>query len=154
MTTLEQQRRASGARMESSRRASGAALESSRRASGAAIEAERRGADIAEDMQRIGAPERQPRRLTFVPPAGGVPATTGRGSYTPPASGTGGGIASPLTEKTATVDGKTVPDREYWPSGLKSSDGLFVLPAIKTLNLTDANGAAVKIQLANPEGAA
>lgn len=147
MATLEQQRRASGAAMESSRRASGRAMEQSRRAGGARMEAERRGSDIADDMQRLGAPERQPRRLGVVPVAGSVPAARGRGTYKPSSTGTGGGIASPLTESAASA-------REYWPSGLTSSDGLFVLPAIKKLVMTDVNGAEVVIQLANPEGAA
>lgn len=142
MATMEQQRRASGAAMESSRRASGRAMEQSRRAGGARMEAERRGSDIADDMQRLGAPERQPRRLGAVPASGALPAARGRGTYSPPVAG-GGGIASPLTEPDAAT-------REYWPGGLASSDGLFVLPAIKTLNLTDDNDAPVQIKLADP----
>ncbi|MNR63363.1 hypothetical protein D3C85_1856560 [compost metagenome] len=61
--------------------------------------------------------------------------------------GGGAGIASPLTETDASA-------REYWPSGLRSSDGLFTLPAIKKMVLADANGSEVIIQLADPRGTA
>lgn len=126
-------------------------MEQARRAGGARMEAERRGDDIAIDLQALAAPQQQRRSLARIPAIGGTPATRGRGVYTPTPSGSGGGIAGPLTEKTVTDGTTTTPDREYWPGGLASSDGLFVLPAIKTLNLIDANGAAVQIQLANPE---
>jgi len=58
------------------------------------------------------------------------------------------------SEGNVTTDGtgKTVPKREYWPGGLTSSDGLFIFPAIKTLNMTDANSAKVQFQLADPNG--
>lgn len=67
---------------------------------------------------------------------------------------TGGGIASPLTEKTKVVAGKTLPDNELWPAGYPSSDGLFILPAWKAQNFTDANGDDVVIEYANPAGVA
>ncbi len=53
------------------------------------------------------------------------------GTSGPITSGTGGGIASPLTE-TAFVD------REFYESGWKTTDGLFTLPAIKKLVMKDA----------------
>lgn len=63
------------------------------------------------------------------------------------ATGTGGGIASPLTEGS-------VDDREYYGLQLvTSADGLFVLPIspIKKLKLSDANGNPVEIVLAEPK---
>ena len=120
------------------------ALGDERRASGARNAAERRaiGARIRADLSRSVTPERQSESLPALDPRGARAEQKGRASYTPPA-GSGGGIASPLTEPDAGT-------REYWPGGLVSSDGLFTLPAIKVLNLTDANGAAVQIQLADP----
>lgn len=105
----------------------------------------RTGAASVDEINTIVDQPRIRPTLRPVNPRGSISAERGRGVYTPPA--TGGGIASPLTEAE-------IASREYWASGLKSSDGLFVLPAIKTLNLTDANGAAVRIELANPEGTA
>lgn len=130
---------------EEMRRQSGISMEQSRRAGGAAMIAERRGSDIATDLQLLSQAPTQRRSLPPVAPVGGVPAARGRATYTPKTSA--GGIASPLTEADAST-------REYWPDGLTSSDGLFVLPAIKVLKLTDANGADVEIQLADPEGTA
>lgn len=90
--------------------------------------------------------------LATVEARGGLAGQRGVGSFTEPESkgGSTAGIASPLKETTKEVDGKQVPDREYWASGLTSSDGLFILPAIKTLNMTDANQAKVQFQLADP----
>ncbi|MNZ06973.1 hypothetical protein D3C78_237380 [compost metagenome] len=130
------------------RRASGRAMEQARRAGGARMEAERRGEDLAMDLQALAGPQQQRRSLSPIPARGGTPAARGRGTYVQPAGGGGAaGIASPLTEADAEA-------REYWPSGLRSSDGLFTLPAIKLLKLTDANGAEVEVQLADPRGAA
>ena len=141
MATLQQQRQAIGAAMESNRRAGGHAM----------IE-RRTGRAVADDINSLA--ESRPQRKTLRPiaPVGALPPTRGRGVYKAPPAGAGGGIASPLTEKLIGSGGKLVPDREYWPAGMTSSDGLFVLPAIKTLNLTDANGAEVQIMLGNPEG--
>ena len=58
-----------------------------------------------------------------------------------PTTASTGGIASPLVEKTKTEGTAQVPDRDYYADGLTSSDGLLILPAIKTLRMTDANGA-------------
>lgn len=55
----------------------------------------------------------------------------------------GGGVASPLTEMS-------VASREYWPVGWKTTDGLFTLPAIKTVVFADANGEPVELRFANP----
>lgn len=149
MATLQQQRQAIAAGMAASRAPTGQA---ERQAIGAAMEANRRGQQVAEDINSLT--RAQPQRKTLRPIAlvGALPPTRGRGVYKAPPAGAGGGIASPLTENVVSSGGKLVPDREYWPAGMTSSDGLFVLPAIKTLNLTDANGAEVQIMLGNPEG--
>lgn len=161
MATNEEMRRASGAAMESSRRTSGDAMESSRRASGAAMVERRTGKSVAEDVNALVNPPRQSKSLPKIEPVGALPSRIGTGTYRPSATGggTGGGIASPLSEEYAVVESAETesglmltPKRDYWPDGMTSSDGLFVLPAIKTLNLIDANGNAVQVKLANPSG--
>src|SRR5690606_39138742 len=121
---LGDERRGIGRRNEAARRAIGTSNESARRAIGDRITAERRGDQVVEDINRLRRPE--PRRsppLRTLTPVGGVPAAVGRGVYTPPvARGTGGGIASPLTEKTKIVDGQTLPDATWWPNGWTTSD--------------------------------
>lgn len=114
-----------------------------RRAIGQRLEAERRGAQVVEDLQRLQRTPQQRRTLRTVPPVGAVPATRGRGTYTPPPA-TGGGIASPLTEQSYAA-------REYWAGGLPSTDGLLMLPAEKRVIMTDANGAEVIFDYAEPE---
>lgn len=106
----------------------------------------RPGMPIHEYLNRSVQPERPPKVLPPIPPKGSLPVRAGVGEWRGGGEATGG-IAGPLVETDATT-------REYWPQGLRSSDGLFVLPAIKTLNLTDANGAEVVIQLADPMGTA
>lgn len=93
----------------------------------------------------------QPRtrkELRQVEPRGPLKGKRVRAGYK--AAATGGGIASPLTEKTKDQGGSPVADREYYPAGLVSSDGLMVLPAIKKQTFTDANGAEVVMDFATP----
>lgn len=149
MATLQQQRQAIADGMAARRAATGQA---ERDATGRAMIEQRTGKTVAEDINRLVTPLGKRKTLRPVQPVGALPASRGRGVYTPPPASAGGGIASPLTELRISSGGKLVPDREYWPAGMTSSDGLFVLPAIKTLNLTDANGAEVQIMLGNPEG--
>lgn len=151
MATLEQQRRANGERIQNERRANGERIEAERRAIGNRMVEERTGKSVADDLNRLTTPQQQRRSLPSVPTVGAQPASVGRGSYVPKAATTAG-IASPLTEKTKVVGGKTVPDNELWPAGYPSSDGLFVLPAWKTVKFTDANGAEVILEYANPAG--
>ena len=152
--TNEERRRASGAAMEASRRGSGAAMEASRRASGAAMTARRTGKSVADDIQSLAAPQRQVRPLPRIDPVGPLPPQRGRG--TSPArtggGGVGGGIASPLTEKTRAENGKQVPDRDYYPEALlPTTDGLVWARwrGIKTVRMTDANGAEVVMEYAD-----
>jgi hypothetical protein len=140
---LGDSRRASGAANEAARRAIGTNNEAARRAIDARMQAERRGESVADDLNRLV--RTQPARKTLRPvqPVGAIPAASSRADYKPPAASTGGGIASPVTEPDFSV-------REYWPSGLVSSDGLFVLPAIKKVVAADANGAEVIFEYASP----
>ncbi len=149
MATLQQQRRSIADAMSASRVATGQA---SRQATGRAIAEQRTGRAVVEDINRLTNTQAPRKTLRPVVPLGSLAASRGRGEYKPPAQTQGGGIAGPLSEKRNLVDGKYVPDREYWPGGYTSSDGLFILPSIKTLKLTDANGDDVQVWLANPEG--
>lgn len=146
MATLEEQRRASGEAMVA-RRGTGAQAAAARQAIGDAMVARRTGQSLVDTLNRVVDTPKRRSPLKTVEPRGSLPTQRGRGDWKEPASsGTGGGIASPLIEADAGT-------RTYWPSGWLSSDGLFVLPAIKTLDLTDANDAPVQIQLANPGAA-
>ncbi|GLK88324.1 hypothetical protein [Pseudomonas turukhanskensis] len=145
-------RRASGRANEANRRAIGTTNESERRAIGRQNEADRRGTEVVDEINSLVSPLPTKATLRAVPPVGPTAAKRGTGTYKAPASGTGGGIASPVTEKTKVVDGKTVPDRVYYAAGFTSSDGLFILPAIKTQNMADANGADVVFEFADPAG--
>lgn len=108
-------------------------------------------ADFKGDLNTLETRQRRDADLPILEPVGPRPATRGRGEFVAPIANTGG-IASPLTEKTKVEGGKTVPDADYWTSGYPSSDGLFVLPAIKTRRFTDADGADVQVDYANPAG--
>lgn len=149
MATLAEQRRAIRDGVNSTRAATGA---DERRATGRRIEAERRGETVVQDLNRLITPQTQRRTLRTVPPVGAVPATRGRGNYTPPQN-TGGSIASPLTEQTRIEGGNVVPDRDRYPEiSAATSDGLFtfLLEPLKTLRWTDANNAPGQIDLAAP----
>ena len=65
-----------------------------------------------------------------------------------------GGIASPLAEKTKTVEGQPVADgREYHPAQvLESSDGIFslVLKPLKKVLMVDADGIEHVFEYAMP----
>ena len=69
-----------------------------------------------------------------------------RGTGFPKASasgGTGGGIASPLTETSYSA-------RTYHAAMATSSDGLFAFAALVSIALQDANGASVVLNFAAP----
>jgi hypothetical protein len=137
-------RRANGARIESERRAIGTRMESERRANGRRIESERTGAAVQEDINSLVRPVVVRKQLATVPPVGALPLKRGRADYkAPAAAATGGGIASPLTEPSYAA-------REWWPAGMLSSDGLFVLPAVKSIDMVDADDAPVTFNYAAP----
>lgn len=139
MATLADQRRAIAEGMRASRQATG---EAERRATGEAMVRRRTGRDDVDDINAV---VRQPRQRTALPavaPRGGVPAQVGTGNYTAPPA-TSAGLASPVTEPSFAA-------REYWPTGLVSSDGLFFLPAPKKIVMQDANGAEAVFEYAEP----
>lgn len=142
MATLEQRRRANGERIQNERRANGERIEAERRAIGNRMIEERTGKSVADDLNRLTTPQQQRRSLPSVPTVGAVPAGKGRGEYVPKAATTAG-IASPISEPDFAV-------REFWPTGLASSDGLFFLPAVKKVIAADANGAEVIFEYADP----
>lgn len=131
MSTQEERRRAIGQRLTEERRASGQR--------------------IRDDLNRSVMPERKQKVLPELPKKGALGVMVGTGEWRGGGGESGGSVASPLTEKTVTDGGVTRPDREYWPEGLVSSDGLFVLPAIKTAHFVDANGSEVEVNFANPK---
>jgi len=150
----EAARRASGAAMEATRRNSGAAMEASRRAGGAAMEANRRGQQVVEDIHSLAPPPVQRKTLRTIDPVGALPPRRGSGVYQAPAAGggTGGGIASPLVEKTRAEEGQQVPDRDYYDEVLlPTTDGLVWARwrSVKTIRMTDANGETVVMEYGN-----
>ncbi|MDG9783122.1 hypothetical protein [Metapseudomonas otitidis] len=102
-----------------------------------------RASTFKRDLNSLETARRQTQVLNTLERKGQRVATRGRGVWKEPAkTGTGGGIAGPLVEPDAQ-------QRAWWPNGYASTDGLLVLPAIKTLKLQDANGEPVEIQLAD-----
>lgn len=150
--TLQQQRQAIREGVTASR-GTGAQMAQRRRAIDNAMIERRTGKQVVADVNSLNKAEPRQKLLPETTPVGSLPPLIGVGPWNGPGvASPGGGIASPLLESATLVDGVVTPDREYWPGGLLSSDGLFVLPSIKTLNLIDANGAEVQIQLAAPAG--
>ena len=123
MTTQAERRRQIGADNKNARQASGRAMR--------------------DDMRALSETPKVREPLPVVPKRGSMDAARGRGIWSgaEPSTG-GGGIASPLTE---------TPDaREYYASGVKSSDGLFFIPAIKTMIMRDADNELIPIYFAEP----
>ncbi|KJK03562.1 hypothetical protein UB43_03420 [Pseudomonas sp. 21] len=127
------------------------ALADERRAIGGGITSARKSQQLVSDLQSLESQRREIGKLNELERKGAKPAQTGRSSYTPPANtGTGGGIASPLTE--VSYNARTYYD-EYT---VTSSDGLLTLKLkpIKQVKSVDANGAEVVQIYAEPtEGA-
>ncbi|MWK55804.1 hypothetical protein GO594_07445 [Pseudomonas otitidis] len=102
-----------------------------------------RASTFKRDLNSLETARRQTQVLNTLERKGLRAATRGRGVWKEPAkTGTGGGIAGPLVEPDAK-------QRAWWPNGYATTDGLLVLPAIKTLKLQDANGEPVEVQLAD-----
>lgn len=113
-----------------------------------------RASTFKRDLNSLETARRQTQVLNTLERKGQRVATRGRGVWKEPAkTGTGGGIASPLTEKTKTEGTATVPDRDYYGTVVvATSDGIFTMEIkpIKTLKLADADGADVVVNLAEP----
>lgn len=102
--------------------------------------------DLTEALQALterasGQTSRVDKALPARPNAPAIPARTGAAG--PLATGSGAGIASPLTE-TAFAD------REFYATGWKTTDGLFTLPAIKKIKFLDANSQEVVFDFKSP----
>lgn len=100
---------------------------------------------LKQDLNALQAAERARKSLSSLDPRGSRPATTGTGTFTPPASAGTGGIASPLKEEDASK-------REYYEDQLiPSTDGLawLRLKSVKKLVMKDGDGAEVVMEFAN-----
>lgn len=100
-------------------------------------------------------PDRPMPTLRPEEPRGGIPSRRGyvERAYQPGSGRGTAGIASPLVEGAVPPElnpTNPVLEREYYPGGLVSSDGLFVLPALKKITMRDANGAPVVFEFAEP----
>lgn len=104
---------------------------------------ERRVSDKAfrDDLRALAVSDSDARVLPPAAERAPIPASRGVANYTPAASSAGGGIAGPLVETDFS-------SRQYYARGTRSSDGLFFIPALKEIQLTDANGEIVTIKLA------
>ncbi|PTQ70348.1 hypothetical protein [Pseudomonas sp. GV071] len=143
---LGDERRASGRTNAAERQAIGKNNAAERRAIQTNNTNERRGSSIQDDLNSLIRPEKQAAQLRTVEPRGSLPAQRGSAPYVAPKSAaTGGGIASPLVEPTATT-------REYFPSAMiPTTDGLAWarFKSVKKVNMTDANGAEVVFEYKN-----
>ena len=147
MPSLADQRRAIGERNEAARRGLGEGNAKARRALGDEMIKRRTGKTEVEEINALVNQPRQRRALPTVEPRGSVPAQVGTGTYTAPAAGTGGGIASPLTAIS-----RTFADDPVYVETIDGS-GLFMVRALNTLTLEDAEGREVVITgLAFEEG--
>ena len=145
--SAQDDRRDSGYRMQDSRRAIGDRMIKDRADIKAGISAAR-ASTFKADLNALESSPRKQVTLTKRDAKGTRAATVGTGSYKAPATtgGTGGGIASPLTETSYA-------SREYWgPQSITSVDGLLtfrVLP-IKQLTQADADDVEIKQIYAEP----
>lgn len=86
------------------------------------------------------------KELKPLEPRGALAGKRATAEFKAPATGTGGGIASPVTETSFA-------SREFWPDRfLQTSDGVFViqLQPPKKIVMADANSAEVVLQFASP----
>lgn len=141
MPTLAEQRAAIRAGIKANMD-SGKSAAAARRAIGEDMVKRRTGRDEVDDINAVIKQRRQRSALPALEARGGVPAQTGTGNYTAPPAASAG-LASPVTEPSFAA-------REYWPTGLVSSDGLFFLPAPKKIVMQDANGAEAVFEYAEP----
>ena len=130
--SIADERRTSGKAMPADRRQSGKDMASERSASGKAFRDDLRALADSETENRTLPPARER------PP---IPAARGIATYTAPPAQAGSGVASPLTEADFAK-------REYYAFGTRSSDGLFFIPAIKKMVMSDANSEEVVFNFA------
>lgn len=115
-----------------------------RRALGRALVQQRTGRSTVDALNRVVTRQKAQKTLRQLDPRGVIPAQRGRADYAEARpGGSGSGVAWPLTEQSYA-------QREYHPQGEFTSDGLFYLPAIKKIVLTDADGTVGEVLLAAP----
>ena len=115
-----------------------------RRALGRALVQQRTGQSTVDALNRVVTRQKAQKTLRQLDPRGVIPAQRGRADYAEARpGGSGSGVAWPLTEQSYA-------QREYHPQGEFTSDGLFYLPAIKKIVLTDADGTVGEVLLAAP----
>lgn len=139
--TNEQKRRASGAANAANRQASGAANAAARKAGGKAMIERRTGKSQVDEINSVVVQPRPHKALKPITPRGPLPAQTSPGVNTPNpvASGTGGGIASPLAAQSRTFSAEPVYVETF------DGAGLFRVKAVDTLTLLDADNREVLI---------
>ena len=150
MATLAEQRAQIA---EGMRRSHQGTSEASRRATEQAMIERRTGRAEVDDINALVNQPRQRRSLPAVEPRGSVAPQRGRGNYAAPAGGSGGGIASPLTE-VETTPGSKLADREYYEgvTMFYSTDYMLAIEVqpLKTLKMTDANDEEVQLSFQRP----
>lgn len=138
--SLADERRAIAQGMAASRAATGA---DERRAIGQRLVNERRG--IKEDLNALEKSPRKNAQLPQLERRGTRPAAVGVGSWREPATGAGGGIASPLVEVPGTRTQHTT------SRIITTSDGMLAFAIRRTARITmrDANDAEVVMEFDN-----
>ena len=131
---------------EEKRRAIGTNNEAAHRKIGSDMIERRTGRAQVDDINALLNPPRERRTLKQLEPRGGVTGQVGTGNYTaPPATGTGGGISSPLSE----VPGS----REYHTASvvIQSVDGstYMAVQVPSRIKMTDSTGAEVIFEYRN-----
>lgn len=144
--SAQDDRRDSGYRMQDSRRAIGDRMIKDRADIKAGISAAR-ASTFKADLNALESSPRKQVTLTKRDAKGTRAATVGTGSYKAPATtvGTGGGIASPLTEGSAST-------REYFDQQLlPTTDGMVWIRwrSVKKITMADANDAEVILEFKN-----
>ena len=139
--SLESERRAIGSNNEAHRRGIGQRMINDRADIKAGISAAR-ASTFKADLNALESSPRKQVTLSQREARGSRAATVGTGVYKPPAAPAG--IASPFVEADLT-------QREWWPTGWTSTDGVFEYPAEKRVVMTDDNGAKVEFQYASPQ---
>lgn len=144
--SAQDERRAIGTRNEAQRRGIGTRMINDRKAIRAGIEAAR-ASTFKADLNALESSPRKQVTLTKRDAKGTRAATVGTGSYKAPATtvGTGGGIASPLTEGSAST-------REYFDQQLlPTTDGMVWIRwrSVKKITMADANDAEVILEFKN-----
>ncbi|GGC87476.1 hypothetical protein [Halopseudomonas salina] len=104
---------------------------------------QRKAGELVQNLLDMANPGKPLPTLKREEPRGGIPQRRGYSEVNQqPGTGGQGGIAGPLQE----LD---IDQREYY-APLLSSDGLFALPQIKMLQMTDGGGNPFQVQLADP----